>query len=190
MCQCCQIKKRNIFRPTKQPEEHCILWQKIWPQEQLAPYAGQIGNFFNNIHRLKTLLVYSLPIFGSEVLRFLAVNIDYYLVLTLSGLFTAGVYSPAVLIGSLYLMIVVGAGETLLLFFSRIYGRSGISSLNDLSNATSRYVFLIYFPLGFAIFASCPSVIILIFGGTILTINLRGSHYHSCDHTHFSRYCI
>ena len=127
---------------------------------------GKNGSYSirNQVHLLSTLLNYSLPICGSQVLQILTINIDYYLVLSLSGLFTAGVYSPAVLIGTLYLTIVVGAGETLLPYFSKIYGKSGIKSLNDVSIITSRYVFLIYFPLGFAILAFSPPLITLTFG--------------------------
>jgi O-antigen/teichoic acid export membrane protein len=116
-------------------------------------------------HRvLRTLLNYSIPIYGSQILHFLSVNIDYYLLLIFSGLFTAGLYSPAVLIASIFLTIIQGSGETLLPYFSRMYGKFGMESLKDVSIFASRYVFLIYFPLGFAILSSCSPVIIGIFG--------------------------
>jgi O-antigen/teichoic acid export membrane protein len=126
---------------------------------QIKAAGGNIPNYM-----LRDLLNYSIPIFGSQIFFFLSVNIDYYLVLILSGLYTAGVYSPAVLIVTMYLVLIQGSGETLLPYFSRIYGKSGIESLKSASIFTSRYVFLLYFPLGFAILASSSPLIILVFG--------------------------
>lgn len=115
-------------------------------------------------HMLRSLLNYSMPMFGGIIFSFLSLNMDYYLVLILSGLFTAGVYSPAVVIGTMFVLIIAGTGETLLPYFSRIYGKSGIESLKDATIFATRYVFLINFPLGFAILASCHPVIDLVFG--------------------------
>jgi stage V sporulation protein B len=123
-----------------------------------------IGSIRNHIHLLRTLLNYSIPIFGSQILQTLIVYIDYYLVLSVAGLFNAGIYSPATLIGLLYLTILIGASEPLLPFFSKIYGKSGISSLNEVSIFTSRYVFFIFFPLGIALLAGSAPLITLTFG--------------------------
>jgi O-antigen/teichoic acid export membrane protein len=132
----------------------------IWLLRPQIRTAG--GNISSRV--LRDLLNYSVPIFGSQIFFFLSVNIDYYLVLILSGLFTAGIYSPAVLIVTMFLVIIQGSGETLLPYFSRLYGKSGIESLKNASIFTSRYVFLLYFPLGFAMLASSSPLIILVFG--------------------------
>jgi O-antigen/teichoic acid export membrane protein len=129
----------------------------------LKPQMRTAGSAISK-YMLRDLLNYSIPIFGSQIFFFLSVNIDYYLVLILSGLFTAGVYSPAVLIVTMYIAIIMGSGETLLPYFSRLYGKSGIESLKNASIFTSRYVFLFYFPVGFAMLASSSPLIILVFG--------------------------
>lgn len=61
-------------------------------------------------------------------------------------------------------MILSGFGETLLPYFSRTYGKSGIESLKYLSRSLSRYLFLLYLPLGFATLASASPIILGIFG--------------------------
>ena len=113
---------------------------------------------------MTTLFKYSFPLYGSSILTFLSTNVDYYLVLILSTLSIAGIYSPAVLIGTVLLMILTSLEQTLLPFFSHLYGKTDIESLKSKSTVVSRYLFLIYLPLGFAAFASCPVIITGIFG--------------------------
>jgi stage V sporulation protein B len=127
----------------------------------LKPYIRGIGA---PIHEMRSLFEYSLPLYGSIVLNFLSLNIDYYLILFLSSLFIAGVYSPAAILGTALIMILAGFGETILPYFSRTYGKSGIESLKYLSRSVSRYLFLLYFPLGFATLASASPIILGIFG--------------------------
>jgi stage V sporulation protein B len=116
------------------------------------------------LYEIRSLFSYSLPLFGSMVLNFLSVNIDYYLVLVLSGLSTAGLYGPAAILGTGLVMILAGFGDSLLPYFSRTYGKSGIESLAYLSRSVSRYLFLLYLPLGFAATASASPIILGIFG--------------------------
>lgn len=113
---------------------------------------------------MKTLLKYSFPLYGSSILTFLSTNIDYYIVLILSTLSIAGIYSIAVLIGTVLLMILTSLEQTLLPFFSHLYGKTDIETLKNTSRVVSRYLLLIYLPLGFASFASCPAIITGIFG--------------------------
>jgi O-antigen/teichoic acid export membrane protein len=113
---------------------------------------------------IRTLFRFSFPLFGSSVLTFLSTNIDYYLVLILSTLSIAGIYSPAVLIGMVLVLILTSLEQTLLPYFSRIYGKYDIDSLRIKSVIVSRYLFLIYLPLGFAAFACSPILITGIFG--------------------------
>jgi O-antigen/teichoic acid export membrane protein len=115
--------------------------------------------------RPKVLFRYSLPIFASQLMSFLSVNMDYYTLLFLSSLYVAGIYSPAIFISMLLLAILAGLGEALLPYLSRIYGSSnGIRSLDNVSRYASRYLFLIFFPLCFAILFCVPLLIIGIFG--------------------------
>jgi O-antigen/teichoic acid export membrane protein len=113
---------------------------------------------------MTTLFKYSFPLYGSSILTFFSTNVDYYLVLILSTLSIAGIYSVAVLIGTVLLMILTSLEQTLLPFFSHLYGRTDIESLKNTSTVVSRYLFLIYLPLGFAAFASSPAIITGIFG--------------------------
>jgi O-antigen/teichoic acid export membrane protein len=113
---------------------------------------------------IRALFRYSLPLYASYILNFLSVNIDYYLILSLSGLSTAGIYSPAVFFATLLVTALAALEQALLPFFSRIYGKSGLGTLENLSHVISRYIFLIYFPMGFAILASAPLIISEILG--------------------------
>ena len=113
---------------------------------------------------MTTLFKYSFPLYGSSILTFFSTNVDYYLVLILSTLSIAGIYSVAILIGTVLLMILTSLEQTLLPFFSHLYGKTDIESLKNKSTVVSRYLFLIYLPLGFAAFASSPAIITGIFG--------------------------
>jgi O-antigen/teichoic acid export membrane protein len=113
---------------------------------------------------MTTLFKYSFPLYGSSILHFFSVNVDYYLVLILSTLSIAGIYSIAVLMGTVLLMILTSLEQTLLPFFSHLYGKADIESLKNKSTVVSRYLFLIYLPVGFAAFASSPVIITGIFG--------------------------
>lgn len=115
-------------------------------------------------HTIRPMFTYSLPLFGGAILTFLSTNIDYYLVLILSDLSTAGIYSPALLLGTVLFLILSTLEQTLLPYFSRLYGKYGIGSLKNLSVFTSRYMFLIFFPFGFALLASSPIIITKILG--------------------------
>lgn len=115
-------------------------------------------------HGIRPLFKYSLPLFTAYILNFLSTNIDYYLILSLSSLSTAGIYSPAVFLGTMLVTILVAIEQTLLPYFSRIYGKSGLGSLGNISHFVSRYIFLIYFPLGFTILACTPVIISQILG--------------------------
>jgi O-antigen/teichoic acid export membrane protein len=61
-------------------------------------------------------------------------------------------------------MLLGAMDQALLPVTSRIYGRSGISSFKDSCRYALRYLFLFYFPLGFALAASAPSLITIILG--------------------------
>ena len=120
--------------------------------------------FGNLNHNIRPLFTYSLPLFGGSILTFLSTNIDYYLVLVLSNLSTAGIYSPALLLAAVLFLVLTTLEQTLLPYFSRLYGKYGIGSLKNISIFASRYMFLIFFPFGFAMLASSPIIITGILG--------------------------
>jgi O-antigen/teichoic acid export membrane protein len=124
----------------------------------------QIIRPFNAIyHGMTSVFKYSMPLFGSSILSYLSTNVDFYLVLVLSNLSTAGVYSPAVFIATVLATIGGALDQTLLPYLSRVFGKHGIDSFKDISKFGSRYIFFIYFPIGFATLASVYPIIIGIF---------------------------
>jgi O-antigen/teichoic acid export membrane protein len=113
---------------------------------------------------IRSLFSYSLPLYGSTILDYLAVNIDRYLLLILSGILAVGIYSPALSAGSVFFMILTSLDNALLPYFSRLYAAHGSKSLNELSRYASRYIFLVFFPIGFGGVALVPNFLILIYG--------------------------
>ena len=117
---------------------------------------------------LFSLMRYSLPLFPSIIFTSLSMNVDYYMILILSGVYTAGLYTPAIIIGSMLQLIGSGLAETLLPIFSRMYGRGGSPALTTSSFAYTRYLFLYFLPIGFISLALSPSIILLLLGDVFL----------------------
>jgi O-antigen/teichoic acid export membrane protein len=124
----------------------------------------KFGKKIPSVKDINLLFHYSFPLYGSYIMGFLSVNLDYYLLLYLSNLFAVGIYSPAVLVATSLIVILTAMGDVMLTYSSRIYGRSGIESLGKVSNFASRYVFLIFLPLGFMIVANTQPLILFFFG--------------------------
>jgi O-antigen/teichoic acid export membrane protein len=118
----------------------------------------------HSISELKSLIRYSFPIYGSMILNFLSTRLDVYLLLALSSLSVVGVYSPAVFISNTFFLILAAMDQALLPFTSRMFGTSGLDRFKFSSKLLSRYLFLFYFPLGFAIASSAPSLVVVILG--------------------------
>ncbi len=123
--------------------------------------SGPSRNFPDGI---RGLFRYSLPLFVSNTLSYFSMNADFYLVLILSSLSIAGIYSPAVFIATMLATIGGALEQTLVPYFSRVFGKGGIESLKEISKLGSRYLFLLYFPIGFATLASVYPIITGIFG--------------------------
>jgi O-antigen/teichoic acid export membrane protein len=113
---------------------------------------------------LKPLLGYSIPLYGSMILNFLATRVDVYLLMILSSLYAVGIYSPAVFIANTIFIVLSSLDQALLPYTSRLYGKSGIDSLRNSSKFASRYLFLFYLPLGFAISSSAPTLLAGVLG--------------------------
>jgi O-antigen/teichoic acid export membrane protein len=63
------------------------------------------------------LLRFSLPLFGSSILDFLAREIDVYLLLVIASLYVAGIYSPAVMLASILFLLQTSLDQALAPFF-------------------------------------------------------------------------
>lgn len=115
-------------------------------------------------HDIMPLLKYSMPLYGSAILDYLAFNSDRYLLLLLSTLHAAGIYSPVIVIGTILVIMLQSLDQALLPYFSRMHGKSGTDSFKDASTFVSRYLFLIFLPIGFCTLVFSQHLIIGIFG--------------------------
>lgn len=120
--------------------------------------------FISSISELRSLLRYALSVYGSHILAFLSFRIDVYLLMIMSTLYLVGIYTPAVFVSGVFLMLLTAMDQALLPVTSRIFGRSGITSFKDSCRYVSRYLFLFYFPVGFGLAASAPTLVTLTVG--------------------------
>lgn len=121
---------------------------------------------------LRPLFKFSLPLYGSMILRFVSSRVDIYFLLLLSTLYAVGIYSPALFLANTFLLILIAIDQALLPATARIFGKSGLVDFKYISRSVSRYLFLFYFPLGIAIAASAPSLI-----GTVMGERFVDSSY-------------
>jgi O-antigen/teichoic acid export membrane protein len=132
-----------------------VLLPKIHVKRRTLMYA---------ISELRPLLKYSLSIYGNMILNALSTKVDVYLLLILSSLYVVGIYSAAVFIANTFLLVLSSMDQALLPYTATIFGKSGVQSFKKMSRMMSRYLFLFYFPIGFAIASSAPSLIVLTVG--------------------------
>jgi O-antigen/teichoic acid export membrane protein len=125
---------------------------------------GQKGWLRSSFSELRPLLKFSFPLYGSTILNFLSSRVDVYLLMLLSTLYAVGIYSPAVYIANTFLVLLVAMDQALLPATARTFGKSGTISFKYSARYASHYLFLFYFPLGFAIAASAPALITIIMG--------------------------
>jgi O-antigen/teichoic acid export membrane protein len=118
----------------------------------------------STLPELKPLLKYAVSIYGSLVLTFLSFRIDVYLLMVLSTMYMVGIFSPAVFVAATFLILLVAMDQALLPITSRLFGKSGTVSFKSSSRYVSRYLFLFYFPFGFALAASAPSLVTIVMG--------------------------
>jgi O-antigen/teichoic acid export membrane protein len=113
---------------------------------------------------MKPLFNYSLPLYVYSLLVYLSTEIDIFLLLVMTSLSVVGIYSPAVFLATLLFFGQTAIDQSIGPLFSRIYGNSGIKSLENLSKFASRYIFLVYLPVGFSLLASTPLILTGILG--------------------------
>jgi teichuronic acid exporter len=128
----------------------------------LAPKLGKHMRL--SISYIKSVFGYSFPLYGANLLRYVSISIDYYLLLFLSNLYVAGIYTPAILLANALSIILIAAGDTMVPYSSRVYGISGPESLKRILHFVSRYVFLLFIPLGFIVVVNTEALIMLFFG--------------------------
>jgi O-antigen/teichoic acid export membrane protein len=80
--------------------------------------------------------------------------------MALSTTYMVGLYSPALFIDGIFLILLTALDQALLPLTSRRFGKTGLTSFKDSSRYVGRYIFLIFFPFGFLVAASTPSLII------------------------------
>ena len=130
----------------------------------LFPLLPRLRKSPTSIREMRPLFNYSIPLYGSSILDYLSRELDVYLLLVLSSLSVVGIYSPAVFLGTMLFLIQTSLDQSMAPFFSRIYGKSGIKGFEELSKFASRYIFLIYFPIGFVTLACTPVLLTGILG--------------------------
>jgi stage V sporulation protein B len=128
------------------------------------PLIPRLRKSPSSLREMKPLFNYSLPLYGSSILDYLSKELDVYLLLILTSLSIVGIYSPAVFLGTMLFLIQTSLDQSIAPFFSRIYGKSGIKVFEDLSKLASRYIFLIYFPIGFITLSCTPILLTDILG--------------------------
>ena len=113
---------------------------------------------------LKPLTDYSIPLYGSAILNYLASTIDRYLVLGLAGPSVLGIYSPAATAAGTLSIVSGSLNAALFPQLASMYGRHGKEMLRDVSKAACRYVGLIYLPLAFGLAVTAFPTIALFVG--------------------------
>jgi O-antigen/teichoic acid export membrane protein len=123
-----------------------------------------IKNIGSTLSEVKSLLGFTMPLYGFEILSFLSFRIDVYLLMALSTTYMVGLYSPALFIDGIFLILLTALDQALLPQTSRRFGKTGLASFKHSSRYITRCIFLIFFPFGFLVAASIPSLIILTLG--------------------------
>ncbi|MCX8181520.1 MAG: oligosaccharide flippase family protein [Candidatus Methanomethyliaceae archaeon] len=113
---------------------------------------------------LFTLLKYSMPIYGSNILGYLQSTIDRYIVLGLVGAQILGVYSPATT-AVLYVSSLPGSlASAIFPRASGLFGKGDMHGIMRTTNVASRYSAIIYSPMAFGLAATALPTIDLFAG--------------------------
>jgi O-antigen/teichoic acid export membrane protein len=128
----------------------------------LRPFVFSRSGF--GFSHFASLMRYSLPLVPSTILAYLSMNADYYMILIMSGVYSAGLYTPSIIMGMGLQVIAIGLAETLLPHFSRTFGKGGLSALSAISYSSTRYLFLYFLPLGLISLSISPLIITLLLG--------------------------
>ena len=120
--------------------------------------------FSSSVSELGAIMRYALSIYGFQVIGFLSLRIDVYLLMVFSTMYMVGIYSPVAFAEIAFFIILSAMDQALFPVTSRIFGKSGVTSFKDSAKYVSRYLFLFYFPLGFALAASTPTLVTITIG--------------------------
>jgi O-antigen/teichoic acid export membrane protein len=121
-------------------------------------------NLSSFVVEVRPILKFALSLYGYILCSFLLFRTDVYLLMILSTLYMVGLYGPAVFVSVTFFILLASIDQGLLPFTSRIYGKYGTTHFKHLAARVSRFLLLFYFPLGFAIAASSPTLVTMIMG--------------------------
>ena len=130
----------------------------------LPRFFGTTINVSSFSVELRPILKFALSIYGWAIINYLLTRADVYLLMILTTLYLVGIYAPAVFIGATFYILLASLDQALVPLTSRIYGKHGIANFKSSAVQASRFLLLFYFPLGFAIAASSPTLVTLVMG--------------------------
>jgi O-antigen/teichoic acid export membrane protein len=82
----------------------------------------------------------------------------------LSTLYEVGLYGPAAFASLTFFILLGSLDQALMPITSRVFGKHGTAYFKYSAVQASRFLLLFYFPLGFAIAASSPTLVVLVMG--------------------------
>jgi O-antigen/teichoic acid export membrane protein len=113
---------------------------------------------------LRAIMRFAISLYGWIIINYLLSRMDVYMLMLLSTLYMVGIYGPSVFVGAFFFILLASIDQALVPLTSRVYGRHGTSSFKFSAMLASRFLLLVYFPLGFAIAASSPTLVDLVLG--------------------------
>jgi O-antigen/teichoic acid export membrane protein len=131
----------------------------------LAPkFFGTKINVSSFYFEIRPIIKFALSSYALSILYNLLNRIDVYLLSILTTPYVVGIYGPAAFVGSTFLVLLTSVDQALMPFMSRIYGKHGTSSFKSSAVQASRFLLLFFFPLGFAVAASSPTLVTVLLG--------------------------
>ena len=130
-----------------------------WTAGYLIGTLANLLVFYRRFNRalgtssLKSLVSFSVPLYGMEVSSYLVQNTDKFLVLLLTGTAVLGIYSPAVTVATFVSIVGTSMNLVLLPKLSEVEGRYGESGLERAARESSRWVFLVMTPMSMGLAA-------------------------------------
>lgn len=110
------------------------------------------------------ILRYSLPLYGASIIGYFSATVDKLIVLSLSNLAVLGIYSVAIAVVGVVVMISDSISSSLFPQLAQMHGRYGRDALKEASLRASRYIFLIFMPLAIGLAAIAYPTMRFFFG--------------------------
>lgn len=119
--------------------------------------------------KVKTLFSYSAPLYGMDMVNYFQSYIDRYLILLLAGNYALGIYGPAVSLANLINILKLQVLYVLFPKFSEIYSKHGEKAVKDAAYHASKYLFLMFTPMGVGLAITSQPVIHFFVGESYLS---------------------